>query len=689
MKDLLFEIGVEELPAGFINPAMVQLAELFAKKAEEGRLAYETLSSFGTPRRLALLVNGCAQSQADIEETVMGPAASVAFNEDGTPTKAGIGFARSKGVGPEKLTIVSTQKGEYVQLVRQVRGAPAAEVLPRMLTEIIAELSFAKSMKWGSQQQSFARPIQWLAALFGDEPIPLSYGGVDSAPFSYGHRFMAPAAIALKGAEHYEEQMESAYVIASFDKRRQAVLDEIHGCLKNGEFGEQAAPFIDENLLATVTNLVEYPVGVSGRFDERFLALPDEVLITSMREHQKYFPIVDGNNRLLPGFIAVNNTRVRNAALTGSGHERVLRARLADALFFYEADQKTALAQRVEDGAGIIFQASLGTMREKVDRIVKLTTMLAEQCAPEHTTDAARTALLAKADLTTEMVGEFPSLQGIMGSAYGVLDGESAEVAAGIKDHYKPLRAGAALPDSVSGALVSIADRIDTLAGCFGIGQVPTGTTDPYGLRRHAIAVLHIIEDREYRLNLAEVFSKALSLYGDKVDGSAATVDALVAFIKTRFSNDCLSRGHDGGAVEAACAAGFADINDTLLRIRALEAMKADASFAVLAASCKRIRNIIKDHQGDEVDEQLLREPAERALYESLNTVLQAGSEKLERFDYQGFLRDMLVLKEPIDRFFDEVMVMAEDAQVRRNRLNLLSGLARLMNQVGDIGAMS
>ncbi|BDD86932.1 glycine--tRNA ligase subunit beta [Desulfofustis limnaeus] len=688
MKDLLFEIGCEELPAGFLAPAMAQLADLFRTKADKLQVSYTSLRTFSTPRRLALIVTGLADKQDDISEELLGPSKQAAYDGAGNPTKAAEGFARSKGVTVADLRVVATPKGEYLQLVRQIPGVATIELLPQLLRELLVELSFAKSMKWGSNQHPFARPIQWLLAIYGNQPVALEHEGIHSAAITRGHRFLAPEPVPVAAAAEYEETLLGRFVIVDSERRRRAVQQEITAAVAAAGMAAGATVTIDETLLDTVTNLVEYPFGVCGRFAEKFLHLPDEVLITSMREHQKSFPVVDGSGALLPGFVAVNNTRVKQPEVTRAGHERVLRARLEDAFFFFQSDRKIRLADRLEALSGIIFQAKLGTMREKVDRVVKLTRLLADRLAPALVDEACRGALLCKADLTTDMVGEFPTLQGVMGSAYAAHDGESAVVCQAIREHYLPLRAGSELPEGVVGALVGLADRIDTIAGCFGIGQIPTGTTDPFGLRRLALAIIHLVAQRGAPLSLADMFRKALALYGDRVDGSGATVEQVLQFIKGRFINDCTGKGMDGRAVDAACSVAFDDINDCLKRIEALTEIKRQASFEVLAGAFKRVRNIIKEHQESDIEVSLLVEPAERSLYEVYHQLAQSGEKQLAAADYRGFLEEMLVLKEPVDRFFDEVMVMVEDEAVKNNRLNLLAAINTLILNIGDISRM-
>ncbi len=689
MADLLFEIGTEELPAGFILPALDQLLQNFTSKADELQLAFGQVKVVGTPRRLALMAQDLVERQPDRQEELMGPSIKAGLDGDGGFSKAAQGFARSKGAEVSDLRRVETAKGEYLVLTREVPGINTADLLPDILRQLLADFTFPKSMKWGSNTNTFARPVQWLLALYGPAVIPITMDAIVSSHSSRGHRFMAPDLLTIKGASSYEQQLEAADVLVDPARRRQMVLTEIKQAVDEtcGHSGSHVA--IDEALVETVTNLVEFPFGVCGSFDERFLELPKEVLITSMREHQKYFPVVDSQEGLLPFFVAVNNTRVTDIALTRKGHERVLRARLEDALFFFRADRERRLEDRYADLTGIIFQARLGTMLEKSERLIKLAAMLAEKIAPDHIDAASRAARLCKIDLLTNMVGEFPTLQGDMGAAYALSDGESAPIALAIREHYLPRRAHSALPTSTLGAIIGLADRFDTLAGSFGIGQQPTGTTDSFGLRRLALALLNIISDKGYHLSLREMIYKSLALYGNKVDGSALTVDALVAFIKGRFVNDAVAMGFDQQVVEAVTSLGFDDVNDCKKKMEALAAIRDDESFGVLAATFKRIKNIIKEHQGGEIIAALLVEESERNLAGLYTDIANSTQPLLAGKEYGQALAGMLALKEPLDLFFDSVMVMADDEKIRANRLNLLTAIAQLFLQIGDISKMT
>jgi len=685
MRDLLFEIGTEEIPAGYLEPAYRQMREKFTQKAKDLRIVHGDIKVVGTPRRLTLIVSEVADTQKDIKEELLGPSKKAAYDGDGNFTKAAEGFARSKGVTAADLQVVDTPKGEYLMLVREVIGGQTLGLLPGVLGEIIKELSFPKSMRWGANNIAFVRPIQWILALYGSEVVTFEHEGIVSANLSAGHRFHANTSFEVDSVSSYFEQLEKHKVIVDPQLRREKVVEEIQRALQANKDLEGGQVAVDEDLVDTVTNLVESPVGVCGTFDEKFLQLVPEVLITSMREHQKYFPVVDSKGALMPGFIAVNNTLVNDPEVTRKGHQRVLRARLEDALFFYNGDRQNSLESRVEGLGGIIFQAKLGTMLEKKDRLVKLVRIIAEKVNDNCIDDVSRAALLCKGDLLSDMVGEFPSLQGVMGAAYAVADKENDEVVVAIKEHYMPKRSGAAVPSTDTGAILALADRIDSLAGCFGIGLVPTGTADPFGLRRITLAILHIIEEKGYNISLSEIISKALALYGDKVNGSGETVDSVMSFVRGRLKNDRIARGDMAGAVDAALAVSFDDIHDCLKRIEAMSDIYKEPSFAVLASSYKRIRNIIKTNRDTAVSEDLLVDDAEKTLFSLFSNITPKVEEAVASAQYSEALNLMLEMKEPVDSFFDQVMVMAEDDAIKQNRLNLLTGLGDLILQVGDI----
>ncbi|MFZ5758341.1 MAG: glycine--tRNA ligase subunit beta [Thermodesulfobacteriota bacterium] len=684
-NEFLLEIGTEEIPAGYITPALTFMQETMAKKLAELSLSHAAITTAATPRRLALSVSGLVARQPDRREEVLGPPKKAAFDADNRPTKAAIGFAASRGATVEDIRIVATPKGEYLMLVQEHSGEETAVILSRLLPEFILSIPFPKSMRWGAFRTSFARPIQWLVALYGGKVVEFALNDLHSGAASRGHRFMAPQEVAIEDFGQYREVLRSRQVIADPAERRELIRKE----------AARAAATVggtivaDEELLDTVTNLVEFPVGVIGAFDRKFLELPREVLITSMRVHQKYFTVADRDGQLMPHFVAINNTTISDKTAAAEGHQRVLRARLEDALFFFREDRQVKLAERLADLAGVVFQAQLGTMREKVERIRVLTLFLCEQLAPEQKEAAARAAELAKADLVSGMVGEFPTLQGVMGKYYARLEGESEEVAEAIEEHYLPLRADSALPGSVIGALISMADRLDTIAGCFGIGKVPTGTTDPYGLRRHALALLHIIGHHGFHLSLAACIDQALTLYGGKLTlGKSQAAQAIGDFIRGRYSNDLIGKGVAQEAVEAVLTTTFDDIVDCRRRIDALLAVSARETFTLLAGAFKRVINIIKEHDSIAVNPELLHEEQEQALHSVYLSVSAQVEPLLAASRYEEAMEKILEMKEPVDAFFDKVMVMCKDEDVKDNRLSLLTAIARLFLRIGDFSRM-
>lgn len=686
-QQLIFEIGSEEIPAGYLMPALTNLKENMARGLKEHGLTYTLISGATTPRRLVVCVDGLIDCQPDRLEEILGPPRKAAFDANNKPTKAAEGFAASKGVSLEAIRMVSTPKGEYLMIKQERKGQLTADLLPELLRGLISNLSFPKSMRWGASRTTFARPIQWLLAVYNGQKIPFAIDGVgESGALTYGHRFMAPAAIEVTSFAQYISDLRSHQVLVDTAERRQAVVTEITRAAT--EVGGTVLP--DDELVDTVANLVESPHAVCGSFDRKFLALPKDALITSMREHQKYFAVIDGSGSLLPHFIAVNNTKVRELSLAAEGHQRVIRARLEDGLFFFREDQHQTLAERIDDLAGIIFQAKLGTMKEKTNRIVSLASYLASKLAPAMEKNITRAAQLAKADLLTEMVNEFPTLQGIIGRDYARLHGEPEEVALAIQEHYMPVRAGSALPASITGAIVSLADRIDTIAGCFGIGQVPTGTADPFGLRRQALGFIHIVEDKKFSLSLRELIEQALGGYGDKLTEEPASAAAQsLEFIKGRFVNNHTANGIAIETVEAVTSGAFDDIMDCNCRIQALLAISDQPSFAILAGSFKRVMNIIKDYSATDIDPSLFSLEEEKNLHQALVAVRNEAQPLLDDRDYERAMLAILKMKEPIDLFFDKVMVMTDNQSERENRLNLLSSIAALFLRVGDFSRMN
>jgi len=687
MAQLLFEIGTEEIPAGYIQPALTFMKKTARTKFKKLGLGCGKMHVVGTPRRLTLAIDDLQERQQDQRREHIGPAQKAAFDADGNPTKAAMGFARSKGLTVDDLQIVDTPKGKYLMVVEEVQGQKTEQLLPELLDELLRAIPFSKSMRWADTSLAFARPIQWLLALYDGEVVELTVENVCAGKTTRGHRFMSPEPTSVDNYEDYLQRLAEKSVVVDPARRREMVIAEVEKSVKE-KVGDAGRPVLHEGLIDTVTNLVEIPWGVCGSFDEKFLALPDEALITSMREHQKYFPVVDGKGRLMPVFVAVNNTDINDRNMAVSGHERVLRARLEDGLFFFNEDKKQTMASRMDGLSGIIFQHTLGTMAEKSERIAELASYLAELLDPSLKEDAVRAARLSKVDLLTEMVGEFPSLQGLIGRDYALLDGEKPEVAAAIFEHYQPVRAGGELPDSLLGAVVGLADRMDTMVGCFAIGERPTGNKDAFGQRRLAIGLINIIRSQNLKLSLVDFARKALAGYDGKIEAKEDTLPQLLEFIRLRFENDLNASGLKQEVVEAATSVGFDDLCDCLARIKALDSIRTSADFAVLAGSFKRIRNIIKKNTDIQVDSSLFEEQAEQELFATLNRVSSQALPLIEARDYKAALTAMLTMKTPVDRFFDDVMVMAEDPAVRTNRLNLLTALGALVRKVGDISRM-
>jgi len=687
MAQLLFEIGTEEIPAGYIKPALSFMEQAARTRFTDLGLKFGQIQSVGTPRRLTLAVDGLQNRQQDRRKEHVGPARKAAFDADGNPTKAAMGFVRSKGLTVDDIQIVETPKGEYLMVVEEVQGQETEQLLPEMLEDLIRSIPFPKSMRWADGSLAFARPLQWLLAVYDDRVVDLSVDHIVAGNQTRGHRFMSPDPAVAQNFDDYLRVLEDKSVVADPARRREMVIAEVKKAVHE-RVGEAGKPVLHEGLIDTVTNLVEIPWGVCGSFDEKFLALPDEALITSMREHQKYFPVVDNAGNLMPVFVAVNNTDIKDREMAVNGHERVLRARLEDGLFFFNEDKKQTLESRIDGLSGIIFQYTLGTMAEKSERIAALASSLCEVLDPSLTKDALRAAKLAKVDLLTEMVGEFPSLQGLIGRDYALLDGEKPAVATAIYEHYLPVRAGGALPDSLLGAIVGLADRMDTMAGCFAIGERPTGNKDAFGQRRLAIGLINIIRSHNLHISLNDFIRKALAGYGDTITPQEDTLEQLLAFIRLRFENDLTASGMKQEVVEAATSVGFDDLCDCQARVQALDSMRGSSDFAVLAGSFKRIRNIIKGNTSIDVDPALFTESAETELFATLNEVSRQALPLIASGDYNAALVAMLAMKSPVDRFFDDVMVMDEDPAVRANRLNLLTALGALVRKVGDISRM-
>ncbi|NLT95585.1 MAG: glycine--tRNA ligase subunit beta [Clostridia bacterium] len=684
MNDLLLEIGTEEIPAKFMPPALEQLKELAENKLNEARLNYQELSVYGTPRRLVLYVQGLPEVQPDLVEEVKGPSAKAAFDSEGNPTKAALGFARGQGVDVNQLTVKEINGGSYVFALKKIAGRPVQEVLEEILPQLVLGINFPKPMRWGYLDIKYARPIRWLVALLDKQIINFSVGDVSSGRVSRGHRFLGSQEIVIDAPEQYFPLMEENYVIVDPQKRREKILKEIH------ELAASVQGMIepDQELLEEIVYLVEYPTALMGGFAEKYLKMPKEVVITPMKEHQRYFPVLNAQGQLLPRFITVRNGNKEHLAVVQAGNEKVLEARLADAKFFYDEDQKVKLESYVEKLKPIVFQESLGTIYEKVERIKKGVTILAEKLGVENTVKerALRAATLCKADLVTNMVYEFPELQGIMGEKYALLSGEDEKVAKAIFEHYLPRHAGDILPETLEGTLVSIADKMDTIAGCFAVGIEPTGSQDPYALRRQALGICHIILDKQLDLSLTFLIGQALDNYAPKLSlDREKLIQTIYNFFEQRVRNILTEQGHRYDVIDAIIMAGYDNLLQTMLRAKGLEEVKGTETFTKLLTAFNRANNLAKKAVKFEIQEQFLEEPVERELYQKLKEAQKQVKEEISRNDYRAALETVARLEEQINAFFEGVMVMVDDENVKNNRLALLWQITKLVEPIADL----
>ncbi|GAB4260735.1 MAG: glycine--tRNA ligase subunit beta [Deferrisomatales bacterium] len=684
--DLLVEIGTEEIPAGFLPPALEQLAEMAREGLERSRIAFGPVKTLGTPRRLVLWVQEVAERQPDAAEERIGPSATVAFDAQGNPTKAAQGFARSAGVPVSELIRVETEKGPYVAVRRRVPGRPTAQVLADLLPQWLGRLHFPKTMRWGTGEATFVRPVHWIVALLGGEVIPVTFAGVSSGRSTRGHRFHHPQLLEVMDAPDYFRKMRDAWVIVDPAERRRLIAEGVEQAAR--EVG--GAALLDEDLLDTVTFLVEYPVPVAGSFEPKYLQLPRELLILTMKTHQKYFAVVDAEGRLLNHFVTVSNTRARDMAVVATGNERVIRARLADARFFYDEDQKVPLEQHAEALKKVVFQSKLGTSWEKVERFRAVAARIAERICPERAAVVDRIARLCKADLVTQMVYEFPELQGIVGREYALRGGEDPAVAAGIQEHYWPTQAGGELPRSPEADCVSLADKLDTVVGCFGVGLIPSGAADPYALRRQTLGVLRILDEKQYRIELGWLVDVSLAQLEAKLTRRPAEVRAdVLAFFRGRLEGLLAQRGIPADVALAVLDAGFDDVVDARARAEALVEARERGELAPLAETFKRVANILKGQEPGQPEPEAFREPAERELWRVFGGVKQAMEAAVARGAYAEFLNRALELKRAVDGFFDAVLVMDRDPAVRANRLALLGAVAGLFRGVAHFARIS
>lgn len=688
--ELLLEIGTEEIPSGYLEDGLNEFKRLAEACLKENRIEVSgPIKTCGTPRRLVLIGKDISDRQEDLEIEMTGPPRNVAYDSDGKPTNAAFGFAKKQGVPVEDLECITTPKGEYLYVKRREAGRATKDVLAEALPELIAGIPWPKSMRWGDVGFSFARPIHWVLAILNGQIIPFEVAGVKSGNITQGHRIMAPDFREVNSVEQYLSIIKGSSVLIKREER------EGHVIMAAGKAAEIAGgkAAIDPELLATVTNLVEFPSAVCGSFDSQFLELPESVLVTPMKEHQKYFPIYDDKGRLMPNFIAINNTDSRDESVVRKGHERVLRARLSDAAFFFEEDRKRPLKERLEDLKKVIYQADLGTSYDKVKRFSKLGEYLSAMLMPEITEDVVMAATLCKCDLVTHMVTEFPSLQGIIGKEYALMDGYSEEVSNAISEHYLPLRAGDELPSSKVGAIVGSADRMDTISGCFAVGLEPSGNTDPFALRRHALAIIRIIQEMGWNLSLNEFIKKSISFLAEDITFDKEKVFLKVRdFFRERYKQMLLRSGYEPELIEAVISAEFDRIHLLASRIDQLRRFIADSGdFQALASTFKRVKNILKKQQDNfEVVPELFKESCEILLWTTYNGIKNDFDRCLTKGDFYGAINLLAELRKPVDDFFDGVEVLSKDDEgLRKNRVGLLQCLERLFLSAADLSKIS
>ncbi|MDU7714925.1 MAG: glycine--tRNA ligase subunit beta [Veillonella sp.] len=680
-KDLLFEIGAEEIPAGFMPNILGQLKTLAETKLNDAHLPFESIATYGTPRRLALIVKGLADTSAEISERHKGPSASIAYDADGNPTKAAIGFARGKGLDVADLVV----EDGYIYAETKTAGVPAKDIVTDMLPQLITGLNFPKSMHWGNLDAKFVRPVRWLVALLDEEVIPVEFATVKSGNVTRGHRFLGADEITIKNAASYVDTLKENFVMVDQDARRELISKQLHDIAAS----KNASIVWDDDLLEEINYLVEWPTALCGGFEESYLALPDAAIITPMKDHQRYFPLVDQDGKLLPMFLTVRNGSDHSIEVVQAGNERVLRARLDDAKFFFNEDRKKPLIDRQDGLTKIVFQEGLGNLADKTERLLKLGRVFGEECGLHE--DAAvvleRATELAKTDLTTGMVTEFTELQGVMGKEYALLDGESEEVAEAIFEQYLPRFAGDVLPKTEAGKVLSIIDKVDNIVATFSRGLIPTGSQDPYALRRQTIGILNILLGSEWNISLRPIIVESMNLLNVPADKQDELLGQVEEFITLRLKNIFLDREVPHHVIDLLLSNNELSVADAEGLVKALLANRIDENVELVQAFT-RMYNLVKDVTYTGVDESLLKEDAERALYEMATKASEASIDAWDKNDYDAVVAVPATLVPAINKFFEDVMVMDKDEAIKANRLQLVRLAYSVMAIIGDISAL-
>ena len=680
-KDLLFEIGAEEIPAGFMPNILGQLKQLAETKLNDAHLPFESIATYGTPRRLALIVKGLADASAEISERHKGPSASIAYDADGNATKAAIGFARGKGLDVADLVV----EDGYIYAETKTAGVLAKDIVTDMLPQLITGLNFPKSMHWGNLDAKFVRPVRWLVALLDEEVIPVEFATVKSGNVTRGHRFLGADEITIKNAASYVDTLKENFVMVDQDARRELISKQLHDIAAS----KNASIVWDDDLLEEINYLVEWPTALCGGFEESYLALPDAAIITPMKDHQRYFPLVDQNGKLLPMFLTVRNGSDHSIEVVQAGNERVLRARLDDAKFFFNEDRKKPLIDRQDGLTKIVFQEGLGNLADKTERLLKLGRVFGEECGLHE--DAAvvleRATELAKTDLTTGMVTEFTELQGVMGKEYALLDGESEEVAEAIFEQYLPRFAGDVLPQTEAGKVLSIIDKVDNIVATFSRGLIPTGSQDPYALRRQTIGILNILLGSEWNISLRPIFKASMELLNVPTEKQDELLGQVEEFFTLRLKNIFLDREVPHHVIDLLLSNNELSVADAEGLVNALLANRIDENVELVQAYT-RMYNLVKDVEYTGVNSDLLKEDAEKELFEAASKASEASSAAWEAGDYDAVVAVPATLVPAINKFFEDVMVMDKDEAIKANRLQLVRLAYSVMAIIGDISAL-
>ena len=680
-KDLLFEIGAEEIPAGFMPNILGQLKQLAETKLNDAHLPFESIATYGTPRRLALIVKGLADTSAEISERHKGPSASIAYDADGNATKAAIGFARGKGLDVADLVV----EDGYIYAETKTAGVPAKDIVTDMLPQLITGLNFPKSMHWGNLDAKFVRPVRWLVALLDEEVIPVEFATVKSGKVTRGHRFLGADEITIKNAASYVDTLKENFVMVDQDARRELISKQLHDIAAS----KNASIVWDDDLLEEINYLVEWPTALCGGFEESYLALPDAAIITPMKDHQRYFPLVDQDGKLLPMFLTVRNGSDHSIEVVQAGNERVLRARLDDAKFFFNEDRKKPLIDRKDGLTKIVFQEGLGNLADKTERLLTLGRVFSEECELHEDARVVleRATELAKTDLTTGMVTEFTELQGVMGKEYALLDGESPEVAEAIFEQYLPRFAGDVLPQTEAGKVLSIIDKIDNIVATFSRGLIPTGSQDPYALRRQTIGILNILLNSEWNISLRPIIVESMNLLNVPADKQDELLGQVEEFITLRLKNIFLDREVPHHVIDLLLSNNELSVADAEGLVKALLANRIDENVELVQAFT-RMYNLVKDVTYTGVDKSLLKEDAERALYEMATKASEASIDAWDKNDYDAVVAVPATLVPGINKFFEDVMVMDKDEAIKANRLQLVRLAYSVMAIIGDISAL-